>query len=242
MTIKSGIYFAFLFFITGSLADPVTPVRLLGNGSVLLEDFQSDIPGDLPANWFNRNGDRNPISYTGALRQEYQYAVRSENGRHFLRYEGSQAKHLLLPLGANEEIDLRKTPILSWQWRIHNIPEGAREDNDTINDSAASVYVVWGFNMLRIPRVIRYTWSSTLAKGTEFTNNMNMQKVIVLGSGTQNQGQWQTFERNIVEDYETHFRGRAPRRPVAILILSDADNTGSFSKADYDMFMLNPKP
>jgi hypothetical protein len=71
---------------------------------------------------------------------------------------------------------------------------------------------------------------------------MNMQKVIVLGSGTQSLGQWQTFERNIVEDYETHFRGRAPRRPVAILILSDADNTGSFSKADYDMFMLNPKP
>lgn len=228
-----------IFFVV--VSDPVTPTRKLPDGSILLEDFQNDKVGDLPANWFNRNGDRNPINYEGRLREEYQYSVREEGGRKFLRYEGSEAKHLLLPLGANEEINIRDTPVLSWQWRVHQLPQGANEDRDNLNDTAVSIYVVWGFNMLRVPRVVRYTWSSTLPVGFEASKNMNMQKLIVVASGVNNLGTWQTFERDIVEDYRNHFRGSVPRRPVAILILSDADNTNSFAKADYDMIKLRKK-
>lgn len=241
MFVKSLTILVLGVLLPQTLADPITPTRVLGNGVIVLEDFESDTPGDLPANWFNRNGDRNPISYSGSLREEYQYRIVQEYERNFLRYDGQQAKHLLLPLGANVEIDLRKTPILSWQWRVQELPEGAREDNESLNDTAASVYVVWGFNMLRIPKVVRYTWSTSLAVGVELTNNMNMQKVIVLASGEKDLGKWITFDRNIVADYEAHFRGRAPRRPVAILILSDADDTQSRAIADYDLFQLKPE-
>lgn len=218
--------------------DPVTPTRLSADGHLILEDFRDDTIGDLPTNWFNRNGDRNPINYEGQLREEYQYQILEENGNKFLRYEGSEAKHMLLPLGANKEIDLRERPVLSWKWRVHALPEGGNEDSGNLNDSAASVYVVWGFNILRIPRVVRYTWSSTLPVDYVASRNMGMQKIIVLESGENNTGKWMTFERNIVEDYKKHFRGSVPKRPVAILILSDADDTESFAKADYDLFML----
>lgn len=225
----------------GNLNDPVTPTKVTPEGHLVLEDFASDSIGDLPKNWFNRNGDRNPVNYEGQLRSEYQYSVTQGEGFKFLRFEGSEAKHLLLPLGANKEIDLKERPILSWKWRVHEIPFGANEDSDRLNDTAASVYVVWGFNLLRVPRVVRYTWSSTLPVGFETSANMGMQKIIVLASGEKDKGKWLTFERNIVEDYNRLFRGSAPMRPVAILILSDADDTKSFAKADYALFMLKSR-
>jgi hypothetical protein len=238
MSYKIVLILLVLLFTLKNLNDPVTPTRETSEGYLILEDFKADISGDLPKNWFNRNGDRNPINYEGQLRSEYQYRVLKEDGIAFLRYEGSEAKHLLLPLGANNEIDLRERPILSWKWRVHDLPKGANEDTGNLNDTAASVYVVWGFNLLRVPRVVRYTWSSTLPVGYETSANMGMQKIIVLASGDKNIGKWMTFERDIVADFRKHFRGSVPRRPVAILILSDADDTKSFAKADYAMFML----
>lgn len=238
MPYKSSIFISLLFFFFTASNDPVTPTKVTSDGQLLLEDFSGDRIGDLPKNWFNRNGDRNPINYLGQLRSEYQYRVLKEGESTFLRFEGSEAKHLLLPLGANNEIDIRERPILSWMWRVHQVPTGANEDSSHLNDTAASVYVVWGFNLLRVPRVIRYTWSSTLPVGYETSANMGMQKIIVLASGEKELGKWITFERDIVADYRKHFRGSAPKRPVAILILSDADDTKSMAKADYTMFML----
>jgi hypothetical protein len=233
----SFILFLLVFlFITRN--DPITPTKVTVDGHLLLEDFSGDRIGDLPKNWFNRNGDRNPINYEGQLRSEYQYSVLKDEEGTFLRFEGSEAKHLLLPLGANNEIDLAKRPVLSWKWRVHQTPSGANEASSDLNDTAASVYVVWGFNLLRVPRVIRYTWSSTLPVGYETTANMGMQKIIVLASGDKNLGRWMTFERDIVADFRKHFRGSVPKRPVAILILSDADDTKSMAKADYTKFML----
>ncbi|HET8865674.1 MAG TPA: DUF3047 domain-containing protein, partial [Gracilimonas sp.] len=66
------------------------------------------------------------------------------------------------------------------------------------------------------------------------------QKIVVVESGEDEMGKWIRFERNIVEDYERLFGDKAPKRPMAILILSDADNTKSTAIADYDDIMLKP--
>tara|TARA_R100000750_G_C2333617_1_gene91199 strand:+ start:67 stop:366 length:300 start_codon:yes stop_codon:yes gene_type:complete len=90
----------------------------------------------------------------------------------------------------------------------------------------------------KVPKTIRYTWSSTLPVGTELSKFYGNQKIIVIGTGNNNQGEWQTFERNIVEDYKRLFGDDPPNKPLALLILSDGNNTKSMVKADYDDFKL----
>jgi hypothetical protein len=213
-----------------------------GHAQIVLEDFEGERPGTLPSNWYNRDGNAKPATYSAEARAEYHYKVTREQNRTFLRYEGSKAKHLALQIADDKIPDIRQTPILSWDWRIHAIPTSANEFSEKQNDSAASIYVVWGFNALRVPKVVRYTWSSTQEVGRTAARNMNMQHIVVMASGTKNLGRWMTFERNIVEDYNRFFRGAVPKRPVAILILSDADDTGSFTKADYDRIVLKSAP
>jgi hypothetical protein len=90
----------------------------------------------------------------------------------------------------------------------------------------------------KVPKSIRYTWSSTLEEGTELSKFYGNQKIVVVESGSDQKGNWRTFERNIVEDYRRLFGDSPPENPIAILILSDGNSTNSHAKADYDDIML----
>ena len=213
-----------------------------GSGNVVVIDsFETDRIGDFPDRWFNRDGDTKPKDIEPEHRRRYHYKVKQENGNRYLSYEGHYAKHLNFRIGDDKSISLEKTPILSWKWRAHELPRGATEADDSRNDAALSVYVVFGFRKIlfqKVPKVIRYTWSSSLPEGTVVNKNFKQQKILVLESGTDKLGQWQTVERNLADDYRRFFGGEPPERPVAILVLSDANNTKSFAKGDYDDFLL----
>jgi hypothetical protein len=72
------------------------------------------------------------------------------------------------------------------------------------------------------------------------SKNFGKQKIIVLASGSKNEGKWITFQRNIAQDYKNLFGEDPPDKPIAILILSDGNNTKSRVKADYDDIVLKP--
>jgi hypothetical protein len=213
--------------------------RTTADGSIELEDFESDETGQLPRHWFNRNGTNKPWFYRAEDQQKYKYKVLEESGNRFLRYEGWEAKHLNLPLAESEVIDLTKTPVLSWRWRAWRLPEGANEAHHSKNDAALSVYVVFDLTgLLRTPRSIRYTWSSSLPQGKVLSLAGGTQKLVVVESGQSQAGEWRTVSRNLLEDWQQQFGTECPRRPLAILILSDADNTRTWAKGDYDDFRL----
>jgi hypothetical protein len=130
---------------------------------------------------------------------------------------------------------------LSWKWRIHDLPEGANEDSNSLNDTAASIYVVFDMGKVlfkKVPKSIRYTWSSSLPAGTELSKFYGNQKIVVMGSGMPEEKGWMHFQRNIIEDYRRLFGDAPPSKPLAILLLSDGDSTNDFVKADYDDIML----
>jgi hypothetical protein len=54
-------------------------------------------------------------------------------------------------------------------------------------------------------------------------------------------GHWVSFKRNIVKDYKRLFGDDPPKTPLAILILSDGDNTQSRVVAGYDDIELKPE-
>ncbi|MEX0995299.1 MAG: DUF3047 domain-containing protein, partial [Balneolaceae bacterium] len=217
---------------------PLTSLPVMDNGNLLIENFEDESTGELPSKWFNQKAEGVPAYYTDKNQTRYLYEVKQEKRNKFLRFDGVRGVHLNFPLKDVKNLKIKDHPILSWRWRAHTLPVGAREDRNSLNDVAASIYVVYSVNWLRIPRVIRYTWSSTLPVGREVSMNFNQMKIQVVESGPENVGKWQTFERNIYEDYRRLFGGKPPEKPLAILILSDGVSTGSPVKADYDDIVL----
>jgi len=211
------------------------------DGTVYLEDFESDAVGELPENWFNRNGKAKPRYYKKKDKKNYHYKIVEENDNRFLRFEGDEAKHLNLPIGKSKIINIKETPVLSWRWRAVKIPAGANENRKKKNDVVLSVYVVFKVTgLFKLPQSIRYTWSSTLEPGKVLTKFGGRQKIVVLESGEQNLGIWQSIRRNIYEDYKKLFGKRPPTKPLAILLLSDGDSTDQQVSGDYDDFALTP--
>lgn len=244
---KCFIHLSFItFFVLAAQSyaqSAINEIEFGDDNVVYLEDFEKYETGDLPDEWYNRDGNRIPFHYEGEDRRGYQYKVVREGGNQFLRYEGTDAKHLNFPLLDKESLNIYKHPVLKWKWRIHELPIGGNEDNDDRNDVAASVYVVFDMGRVlfrKVPKSIRYTWSSSLPAGTELSKFFGNQKIVVMGSGQEGLGEWHTFERNIVEDYKRLFGDAPPETPIALLVLSDGDDTNSETKADYDDFELHP--
>lgn len=213
----------------------------------LLADFQDDTVGNFPYGWYDRDGNKLLINHDPEEQATYKYHIDREGTNKFLRYKGMHAKHINFPL-INEDkeniynINIFETPILSWKVRAHNLPDNANEKSNDRNDSVASVYVVFDMGKValfkKVPKTIRYSWSTTLKEGERDSKLFGNQQIIVVKSGHENIGEWVTFERNLVEDYRRVFGDNPPKTPIAILILSDGDSTGSFVKADYDDILL----
>jgi hypothetical protein len=223
--------------------EAINTIEIGDDGVIILENFQHYQVNTIPDEWYNRDGDNIPATYEEPYYSKYKYRVVKEDGNQFLRFEGIEAKHLNFPLLDKEDINIHETPILRWDWRIHEIPEGGDENSNNMNDVAASVYIVFDTSRIlfqQVPVSIRYTWSSKHPVGSVFSKLRGRQRIIVVGTGTENLGKWQTFERNIVEDYVRFFGEKPPSRPIALLILSASDDTRSFTKADYDNFELHP--
>jgi len=220
------------------------------SGAVLLEDFQYDSVGHYPHKWYDRDGEAKLINHDKEFLKGYNYTVEEEKGNKFLRYEGKSAKHISLPLTNKDkdniyDINIYETPILTWKVRAHKLPENAREDDDNYNDTVASIYVFFDMGRIalikKVPKTIRYTWSTTLDKGTETSKLFGNQQIRVVKSGSEDTGKWIIFKRNLVEDYRHLFGDDPPKTPIAIIILSDGDSTDSWVKADYDDIKLLPK-
>lgn len=216
------------------------PLERTENGDIIIEDFENDAVGTLPSRWYNRDVKRKANHPEES--KLFHYRIEEEWGNKFLHYEHTDARHLNLPLAKREDLNIYENPILSWKWRIRSIPEGGNEDSKDRNDVAASIYVVFDMGRValvkKVPKSIRYTWSSSLPEGTELSKFFGNQKIVVVQSGEENIGKWITEKRNIVEDYKRLFGDNPPKTPLAILILSDADDTKSLTIADYDDLML----
>lgn len=217
------------------------PVALAQRNSLkfTIETFDTLAVGTIPMTWRNRDGnlqmsDKSPEEFT-----TYHYSVQEEDGNRFLRFDGIIGKHLNYPL-ADKDISLDDLPYLNWKWRAIDLPEGADESSERTNDAVLSVYVV--FKILRftkIPKVIRYSWSSSLEKGMVISNNLGKQKIVILESGPENLNKWVQVKRNLVEDYRNFFGGEPPKNPVAFLILSDGNNVNDRVIGDYDDIFLS---
>lgn len=223
------------------LTPPALAQRGNGSGGLLLDDFEQYEEGQLPFRWKAQyNKELVPLEQR-FMRPNERFFVVEDGGNTLLRvYTHNETVHITM---ANEadgfDWNLETHPRLSWDWRAHTLPTEARETDRRKNDTGVAVYVIFSFDWLRRPRVVKYTYSSTLPVGT--VADYGQLKALVVSSGADgNLGEWQHIERNVYEDYRRLFRKDPPSRPLMVRLWSDSDDTNAEAEADFDNIRFLP--
>lgn len=172
------------------------------------------------------------------------FVVHQENEKGFISAASQDAcSGLYTKVGYAATRDL----YLSWKWKAIRFPqkkEPGRLSNKSEDDFAARVYAIFrGSNFFKSD-VIEYIWDENIPAGTVTASPYSERvRLFVLQSGVavpENNG-WREEERNLYEDYRKLF-GKEPDRPVGIVaLMSDSDNTGTQSEADFADFIFKKK-
>jgi len=132
-------------------------------------------------------------------------------------------------------IDLEKTPILNWTWRIDKRLDIADETVKQGDDFSARVYVIvkgeWGFWQTKS---LIYVWSAHMNKFQSWESPYAGSNVVEIALRTQSDQlkHWYTEKRNVLNDIRKHF-GTDIRIIDAVAIMTDTDNTKSSALSYY---------
>lgn len=145
---------------------------------------------------------------------------------------------LLIEVGA---VDLRKTPILRWRWRVTEFPANADGRDPAKDDQAIGVYVNTGsmFNQ----KSIAYRWETETPAGATGTVTYagGLVKVKWFCLRNRKDGDGKTFlveERNVAEDFKQAF-GSLPSK-IGIGISCNSQYTAGRAEANLAWIELAP--
>lgn len=211
-----------------------------GAGKIL--PFSANASSGLPAHW-----EPMIINRTKKLTE---YNLVEDEGKTVLH-----ARAVAAASGLMQKVDIDPLPAsyLHWHWRISGLVETANNFDRGLEDSPARI--ILGFDgdkdslpfadqiMFETARLmtgrevpyatLMYIWGRKAAVDTIITNTRsNRVKMVVAETGASGVGEWHSFSRNIVADYEKAF-GEKPGKLIAVGVLTDTDNTGETVEAWY---------
>lgn len=158
-------------------------------------------------------------------------------------------------------VDLGKTPILCWRWRVEAPLKNADMTTKAGDDYAARVYLSFevpsdtlglGTRMaLGLARSLRgdvvpdaainYVWDNRHPRGTWHPNTYtDRARMLVLRTGSGDAGRWVTERRDVSADF-LHAFGHAPLKLTGLALASDTDNTGEEARAGFADFRFVAK-
>lgn len=159
------------------------------------------------------------------------------------------------------EVDLNRTPVLCWRWRVDAPLVKANMATKEGDDYAARVYVSFAMPesalnfatriKLKLARsiygdavpdaAINYVWDNLYPVGTRkpnaYTDRIHM---VVAESGAANAGKWVVARHDVQKDMVTEF-GSEQARLIQISVASDTDNTGERAHAGFADFQFVKK-
>lgn len=167
---------------------------------------------------------------------------------------------LARPLPA--DLDLRRTPVLCWRWRIDAVLERADLSTRQGDDYAARVYVAFALPpdhldlgtrlKLRLGRALygdllpdaalNYVWDNRHPEGTEAPNAYtDRTRMRVQRSGNAMAGRWVSERRDLLGDAK-RLLGTDDVRPTLLAVATDTDNTGERAQAAFaDLHFVAPQ-
>lgn len=149
-------------------------------------------------------------------------------------------------------VDLARTPVLCWRWRVDAPLQAADMGRKSGDDYAARLYVSLALPeadkslalraKLRIARsiwgpsvpdaAINYVWDNRHPIGTERPNAYtDRTTMVVLRSGAADAGGWVQERRHLGRDIARLYGPSA--MPVQIAVTADTDNTGESARAGF---------
>jgi hypothetical protein len=139
------------------------------------------------------------------------------------------------------EIDLERTPVVEWRWRVDAGFIGNDERSRDGDDYPARLYFVDERRVARwLTRALNYVWATHEPRGADWPNAYTTgARMIAVRSGA-DMGIWHTERRNLREDFRLYHR-REVTRISAVAIMTDCDNTGQPVEAWYGGIRFLPE-
>ncbi|MDX1587873.1 MAG: DUF3047 domain-containing protein [Oleiphilaceae bacterium] len=142
-----------------------------------------------------------------------------------------------------EEIDLGKTPILEWTWRVEETFRDIHETRKSGDDYPARVYAVDEHSLAKWrTRALNYVWASEMPRGSHWENAYQSRAIMVaVQSGSagdsEGNGQWRTQRRDLREDFR-QYHDKDTDRINGLAIMTDCDDTDAPAEAWYGEIRL----
>jgi hypothetical protein len=191
------------------------------------------------------------------IERHTRYTIASEDGNPVLHAESEcSASGLLHPLHA---VDLARTPLLRWRWRIDEGLAPADERSKAGDDFAARVYVTFVFEPERASLLRRaarrlatavygeampgssltYVWASHEAVGARWSSAYTASAQMIAAASGAPAG-WREVEVDLPLDYERSFSHPAPA-PLFLALMTDSDDRCVRARASYADFRFAPR-
>jgi hypothetical protein len=228
-----------------SLTDKMPAAEAVAKQSTSQQDvtpFSANGTGSLPSAW-------EPLIILRTKKPTH-YQLVIEKGKTVLHAYADEASSGLMH---HVSIDPLAKPWLNWQWKVGSIVETVDYSKHTTEDSPARL--ILGFDgdkdklsfsdqiLFETAKVftgydfpyatLMYIWDKSAPIGSVMTSHRTGRiKMIVVANGDHGVGQWQTFTRNIAEDFEKAY-GEKPGKLIGVGVLTDTDNLEETVEAWY---------
>ncbi len=193
-------HYLLLFSIVTLFIGPAGALPQETKKSIVLEDFSNLDKNGLPAGWIAQRENPNPAEI---------YKVEKEGDRHFLHADG-QPNRIFKKIKWNPN----RYPFITWKWRMKNVRIDPQKERN------ASFYVSLGTDLLGIPKITKYAWSSIEKPGSEISGGIFRPTTIVLRSGPHETGAWITETINVQEDHKRLYNEDPPDEAYGIGIMT----------------------
>jgi Protein of unknown function (DUF3047) len=152
----------------------------------------------------------------------YDFTVVEDAGRRALRMR-SESEHS--PIAHELRVDLARTPILTWCWKVVSFPAGADLRQRATSDATGHVFVIWPrFPEMLRSRLIGYVWEPQAPADAIFTSKKTgTVTYVVLRSGREGVGAWVEERRDVAADYRKIYGGDPPDPPALALSIDTND-------------------
>ena len=190
-------------------------------------------------------------------KKETQYSTVVDEGIVVLKAVSHNTASLM---GIHADFDPRAFPVLSWRWKVIQGIATAETANRAKEDAPARLMISFAGDKSKIGALDRaaaavaesisgqplpyaelmYVWGGKVAVDSVTTSSLTSRiRMIAVSADDQGLGRWQSYTRNLAEDYRRVF-GEEPGKVTAIQLMTDTDNTGGNAETLYGDINVAP--
>jgi len=141
-----------------------------------------------------------------------------------------------------QTVNLQKSPIISWSWKVDRTFDGIDEQSKSGDDFPARLYVVAKVGFLPWETLaINYVWASEEATGESWDNPFtDKARMVVVQSGPDNVGHWILETRDVEADFKEQF-GTDIEEIDGYAVMVDGDNSNREATAWFGKIRFSPR-